>query len=214
MPANRGLFITLEGGEGSGKSTLIQGLAARIQAEDIGYVKTREPGGTPLAEEIRKLALHPPGDDQFSPMAEALLMNAARADHLEKLIVPALASGLWVLCDRFADSTRVYQGLAGGISKSLLRMVENEVVGEFKPDLTLLLDIPVDLAAERRSQREPSGDVFELRGAAFHESVRQAFLEIAKEEPDRISIIDASQALPDVFEQAWIAIEAKRADRG
>lgn len=212
MPAKRGLFITLEGGEGSGKSTLIQGLAARIQAADIDYVATREPGGTPLAEQIRQLALHPPGDGQFSPMAEALLMNAARADHLEKLITPALFDGKWVLCDRFADSTRVYQGLAGGISKALLRLVEEEVVGDSKPDLTLLLDIPVDLARERRKLRENSGDVFEQRGDDFHESVRQAFLTLAREEPNRISIIDASQPLPNVFEDAWRAIEAKRAD--
>lgn len=197
------MFITLEGGEGSGKSTLLQALSARLSADGLDVVTTREPGGTPLAEAIRNLALHPPGDTSFSPLAEALLMNAARDDHLKELIRPALARGAWVLCDRFADSTRVYQGLAGGITPALLGLMEKSVIGPTSPDLTIVLDIPVDLAVQRRIDRGSATDVFERRGLDFHENVRSAFLQIADENPDRVKTIDASQTVAEVFDAAW-----------
>ncbi len=204
------MFITLEGGEGSGKSTLLRALSTRLSADGLNVVTTREPGGTPLAEAIRNLALHPPGDTSFSPLAEALLMNAARDDHLKELIRPALKRGDWVLCDRFADSTRVYQGLAGGISPSLLHLIENDVIGPTSPDLTLVLDIPVEVAAQRRIDRGAPVDVFERRDSDFHSNVRSAFLQIADENPMRVKTIDASQTVQNVFETAWALISDLR----
>lgn len=204
------MFITLEGGEGSGKSTLLQALAARLSADNLEVVTTREPGGTPLAEAVRSLALHPPGDTSFSPLAEALLMNAARDDHLKELIRPALDRGAWVVCDRFADSTRVYQGLAGGISQALLELIEKDVIGATSPHLTLVLDIPVELAVQRRVDRNQASDVFERRGLDFHESVRAAFLDVAASEPDRVKVIDASQSVAEVFDDAWRYISELR----
>lgn len=200
------MFITLEGGEGSGKSTLIQALAARLSADGLEVVTTREPGGTPLAESIRELALRPPTETPFSPLAEALLMNAARDDHLKELIRPALARGAWVVCDRFADSTRVYQGIAGGISPALLNLIEKDVIGPTSPDLTLVLDVPVDIAIQRRIDRGANTDVFESRGLEFHERVRAAFLEIAENNSERAKIIDASQTIAEVFDDAWSLI--------
>lgn len=204
------MFITLEGGEGSGKSTLLQALAARLSADNLEIVTTREPGGTPLAEAVRSLALHPPGDTSFSPLAEALLMNAARDDHLKELIRPALDRGAWVVCDRFADSTRVYQGLAGGISQALLELIEKDVIGATSPHLTLVLDIPVELAVQRRVDRNQASDVFERRGLDFHENVRAAFLDVAASEPDRVKVIDASQSVAEVFDDAWRCISELR----
>lgn len=204
------MFITLEGGEGSGKSTLLQALAARLSADNLEVVTTREPGGTPLAEAVRSLALHPPGDTSFSPLAEALLMNAARDDHLKELIRPALDRGAWVVCDRFADSTRVYQGLAGGISQALLELIEKDVIGTTSPHLTLVLDIPVELAVQRRVDRNQASDVFERRGLDFHENVRAAFLDVAASEPDRVKVIDASQSVAEVFDDAWRYISELR----
>ncbi len=199
----RGRFITLEGGEGTGKSTLQSGLRDRLVEQGVETVLTREPGGTPRAEAIRALVLNPPGGKPFSPLAEALLMNAARSDHLELLIRPALADGKWVICDRFSDSTRVYQGISGGVSARVLESFEDHVVSQTRPDLTLILDAPIALAQERRSARAGSQDVFEQRDAAFHQSVRQAFVEIARKEPGRCRLIDASRSQPDVLELAW-----------
>ena len=137
----RGRFITIEGGEGTGKSTLITALAAALKGRGHGVTVTREPGGTPLAEAVRSLVLSPPGDDRWSPLAEALLMNAARSDHIQQLILPALERGDWVLCDRFADSTLVYQG-AGGVAETVLLAMQDEVTRRARPDLTILLDAP------------------------------------------------------------------------
>ena len=198
-----GRFITLEGGEGTGKSTLQTALRDRLAEQGIIVVLTREPGGTPRAEAIRALVLNPPGGDAFSPLAEALLMNAARSDHLDLLIRPALAAGQWVICDRFSDSTRVYQGVSGEISAATLHSIEQHVVGVTRPDLTLILDAPVNVAQERRSARNGARDVFEQRGLDFHQSVRRAFAEVALGEPERCRLIDASRSPADVAEAAW-----------
>jgi dTMP kinase len=199
----RGRFITLEGGEGTGKSTLQTALRDRLAEQGVEVVLTREPGGTPRAEAVRNLVLTPPGGQAFSPLAEALLMNAARSEHLELLIRPALASGKWVICDRFADSTRVYQGISGHLSANTVRTLEDLVVADTKPDLTLILDAPVSLASERRAARAGVADVFEKRDTAFHESVRQAFAMIAHSDPSRCRLVDASRTAPEVAEAAW-----------
>lgn len=204
-----GRFITLEGGEGTGKSTLLAALRKRLEAAGKAVILTREPGGTELAEAIRNLVLHPPEGQVWSSMAEALLMNAARTDHLEKKIRPALEAGSWVLCDRFADSTRVYQSVQNGVSANVLKLLERSVLGATYPDLTLVLDAPVDQAAGRRAERGGSADAFELRDKTFHEAVRQAFIDVALSEPARCALIDASRTAEDVAEAAWLQIEQR-----
>lgn len=198
-----GRFITLEGGEGTGKSTLARALAARLADEGIETVLTREPGGTPLAEAARTLLLHPPEGEAWSALSEALLVNAARRDHLEKLIRPALAAGKWVICDRFADSTRVYQSIDGGVDAGTLRAIEREVLGETVPTLTLVLDAAMDVARARRASRAGALDSFERRPERFHEAVRAAFLAIAGAEPERCRLIDTSGSPEEVVSAAW-----------
>lgn len=199
----QGRFITLEGGEGTGKSTLQIALRDRLAGQGVDVILTREPGGTPRAEAIRALVLTPPGGQPFSPLAEALLMNAARRDHLDELIRPALAAGTWVICDRFSDSTRVYQGVSGEVSPEVLQNLEDHVVGPTRPDLTLILDAPVSVAHERRAARKGSQDVFEQRDLDFHQSVRLAFSDIARAEPVRCKLIDASRPASEVADAAW-----------
>lgn len=210
-PLAHGRFITLEGGEGVGKSTLLEALAARLDSAGHKVLKTREPGGTPLAERVRELVLFPPDGNEWTPLSEALLMNAARSDHLEKLIRPALNEGHWVICDRFADSTRVYQGLRGGgpAYGRALEAMEREVVAETRPDLTLVLDAAPDDVLSRRTARAGPADAFEAQDEAFHEAVRAGFLAIAKADPDRCAIVDALQTPDAVADAAWDAI-AKR----
>lgn len=198
-----GRFITLEGGEGTGKSTLQAALKDRLAEQGVNIVLTREPGGTSRAEAIRALVLNPPGGKAFSPLAEALLMNAARSDHLDGLIRPALAAGKWVICDRFMDSTRVYQGVSGDLTPETLLAFERHVVAATRPDLTLILDAPVNVAHARRTARMGAQDVFEQRDLAFHQSVRHAFAEIARAEPDRCKLIDASRSPQDVADASW-----------
>ncbi|MEL7109927.1 MAG: dTMP kinase [Pseudomonadota bacterium] len=202
-----GQFITLEGGEGTGKSTLIQGLKRELQAKGLSIDVTREPGGTPLAEQVRALALTPPEDHAWSPISHALLMNTARSDHLEKRIRPALERGEWVICDRFADSTRAYQSIDGVPMDTLLK-IERSVVGATQPNLTLILDADPEALLERRRARGVQ-DVFELKAADFHESIRAAFLAIAESEPDRCVVLDALQTPEDVLEQALRVIEQR-----
>lgn len=202
----RGRFITLEGGEGTGKSTLQAALRDRLAGQGVDVVLTREPGGAPRAEAVRALVLTPPGGKAFSPLAEALLMNAARADHLDELIRPALNAGSWVICDRFSDSTRVYQGVSGDVPAQVLRSLEAHVVGATRPDLTLVLDAPVSVAHERRTARKSTQDVFEQRDLDFHQSVRLAFSEIARSEPGRCKLIDASRPASEVVDAAWVHI--------
>ena len=206
---NRGRFITLEGGEGTGKSTLLSALREGLERAGHTVVQTREPGGTELAEVIRNLVLHPPEGQSWSPIAEALLMNAARTDHLEKKIRPALEAGSWVLCDRFSDSTRVYQSVQNGVGLTVLKMLENTVLGETHPDMTLVLDAPVDQAAGRRIERGGKADAFEQRDSSFHEAVRQAFIDVARNEPERCVLLDASRTADEVATSAWQHIEAR-----
>lgn len=187
--AGYGRFITLEGGEGAGKSTLIAGLSEAIKGRGQSVITTREPGGTVLAEQVRTLALTPPDNEQWSPLAHALLMNTAREDHLQKKIRPALDAGQWVICDRFADSTRAYQSI-DGVAPDILLAIERAVLANTVPDLTLILDADPRALAMRRKARGTQ-DVFEIKDLMFHEQVRAAFLAIAEHEPERCVVIDA-----------------------
>ncbi|MEM9054421.1 MAG: dTMP kinase [Pseudomonadota bacterium] len=203
----QGRFITIEGGEGTGKSTLIAGLTQVFRDRGIVLLTTREPGGTPLAEQVRELALSKHDDEGWSPLAHALLMNAARQDHLDRQIRPALRAGRWVISDRFADSTRVYQGI-DGVSERFLKALEDKIVGETKPDITLILDGEPAALQERRSLRGVS-DVFEARDIDFHNAVRQGFLAIAKSEPKRCAVIDALVSPEAVLASSLQAIDAR-----
>ena len=203
-----GRFITLEGGEGTGKSTLIEGLRTRLEGRGLEVIVTREPGGTKLAEHIRNIALSPPDGESWSPLAHALLMNTARDDHLSKLIRPALAAGTWVLCDRFADSTRAYQSI-DGVSQEMLSTLERIVVGGTRPDLTLLLDGPPEALLVRRQERGGEADVFEGKDLDFHNRVRGTFLEVARQDPDRVAILDALQSPEMVLGAALTQIDTR-----
>lgn len=202
---NRALFISFEGGEGAGKSTQLERLAAYLRkASDREIVTTREPGGTQRAEAIREALLKGIAKP-YGPFAEAILFSAARIDHLDALIRPALARGAIVLCDRFADSTRAYQGAAGGVRSGVIRALERVVIGETRPDLTLILDLPAEIGLARARARsaavDGSVDRFEVEAMSFHERLRAAFLRIAGEEPERCAVIDAN-AEPDAVEAA------------
>jgi dTMP kinase len=194
-----GRFLTVEGIEGVGKSTQVAELANALAARRIPHVVSREPGGTPLAEKIRDLVLQRQ-DEPMPPTAELLLMFAARAAHLANLIEPNLRAGRWVLCDRFTDATYAYQGAGRGLDSATIATLERLVQGSRRPDLTLLLDAPVGVAFERlRQRRGPAGlDRFELERSDFFERVRQAYLNRAAAEPDRIVIIDANRSAADV----------------
>ena len=199
----RGIFITFEGGEGAGKSTQIRRLAERLRGGAEEVVLTREPGGSPGAESIRELLLN--GEtDRWSPLTEALLMNAARRDHIERVIAPALARGAVVLCDRFADSTRAYQGAGGDVDPHVIAQLEAAVVGDVRPDLTLIFDLPVAEGLRRALSRNGGEERFEAKGAAFHERLRAAYLDIARAEPERCAVIDATATL-DAVEAAILA---------
>ena len=203
----RGQFITLEGGEGTGKSTLMSGLAERLRTKGINVLTVREPGGTPLAEDVRSLALKKREDNNFSGIALALLMHTARDDLLEREIRPALRAGHWVLCDRFADSTRVYQGIDGA-PDDLLEALERNIVAQTQPDLTLILDGPPDALLSRRSDRGVS-DVFETRDLDFHDEVRRRFLAIAEIHSDRCVVIDALQSPENVLKESTTVIDQR-----
>ena len=207
----RGCFITFEGGEGAGKSTQIRRLAERLRADARDVVLTREPGGSPGAESIRELLLNG-AVDRWSPLTEALLMNAARRDHIERVIAPALARGAVVLCDRFADSTRAYQGAGGAVDPNVIAQLEAAVVGEMRPDLTLIFDLPVAEGLRRALSRNGGEERFEAKGEAFHERLRAAYLDIARSEPDRCVVIDAAASL-DAVEAAIATVVAPWVDR-
>lgn len=204
-----GCFVTLEGGEGSGKSTLLTALAARAKEHGIDAITTREPGGTPLAESLRQLALNPPNGQKWSPMAEALLMNAARLDHLDKKIRPALEAGQWVFCDRFSDSTLAYQSIGEGVAMSTLLTMEALVLEYSRPDITLILDAAPEKLLARRAKRAEATDSFEARPISFHRSVREAYLGIAKKWPERCIVLDALTPQARLLEEAWASIEAR-----
>lgn len=204
----RGRFITFEGGEGAGKSTQARLLVEQLQARGISVVLTREPGGSEGAEALRNLLVV--GDaDRWTPTAETLLMYAGRSDHLTRLIRPALAAGTWVVCDRFSDSTRAYQGAGGGVSSDFIDTIDAEVVGSDRPDLTLIFDMPVEVGLERAFGRDMFEARFESKGLAFHQRLRDAFLAIATTEPTRCVLIDAGGSLEEVAEQVWAAVSSR-----
>lgn len=209
MP-ERGRFITLEGGEGVGKSTLAAELASRLSHSGIDVVRTREPGGTPGAEAIRGLILTPPAEVAgWQPMVETLLFYAARRDHLDRLIRPALARGSWVICDRFSDSTRAYQAAAGGVASSDVEALDRICVGAAVPDLTLVLDLPIEVARQRLVARAGAADAIESRQVSYHEAVHRGFLEIARANPQRCVVLDASVESRALADAAMRAIETR-----
>ena len=191
-----GLFITLEGPEGAGKSTNREYLAERLRAEGIDVVLTREPGGTPLAERIRELLLAP-SDEAMCADTELLLVFAARAQHLAQVIRPALARGAVVLCDRFTDATYAYQGGGRGLSQERIATLETFVQGELRPDLTLVFDLPVEVGLARASARGRL-DRFEPEGRTFFDAVRTTYLKRAEAQPERYRMVDAAQTLEQV----------------
>ena len=209
----QGRFITFEGGEGAGKSTQLKRLVARLEGQGLGVVATREPGGSPGAEDIRALVLR--GEpDRWSPVTETLLMYAARRDHVERVIRPALSKGAWVVCDRFADSTRAYQGAAGGADPGLIAALEHHIVEATRPDLTLIFDMPVDEGLARAHARAGAEMRFESKGRAFHERLREGFLAIAREEPQRCAVIDATGSVDEVAARVWAAVQDRLAVHG
>ena len=202
----QGRFITFEGGEGAGKSTQLKRLVARLQAAGTEVVATREPGGSPGAESIRNLVLTGSAD-RWSPVTETLLMYAARRDHIERVIQPALARGAWVVCDRFADSTRAYQGAAGGTDPDLIASLERHILAQTRPDLTLMFDIPPQAGLARAEARAGAEMRFESKGLAFHQRLREGFLAIAAAEPNRCVLIDAVGAMDEVEALVWTAVQ-------
>jgi dTMP kinase len=202
-----GRFITLEGGEGVGKSTQAQLLAERLAGLGIDVVKTREPGGSPGAEIVRDIVLSGLAKP-FGPQAETLLFAAARRDHVESLIRPALAADKWVICDRFIDSTRVYQGILGQAGRPLVRALERITVGDAMPDLTVILDLPAEVGLARALARRAGGapDRFEGEDLGFHQRLNAAFREIAEEEPNRCVLIDADRPAEAVAADIWAKV--------
>ncbi len=208
--AARGRFITLEGGEGAGKSVQAKRLEDNLKSLGLEVVRTREPGGSPDAEALREAILSGFAA-QFGPEGEALLFAAARIDHLDQTILPALRRGAWVVCDRFADSTRAYQGVAGNLPPALIARLEQVVVGTNAPDLTLILDIPAEAGLKRAAKRRGKGgaDRFEAEALGFHQTLRRAFLDIARAEPQRCAVIDALKSQKDVAADIWATVEAR-----
>lgn len=206
-PSGRGRFITFEGGEGAGKSTQIKKLAERLEGEKIRTLVTREPGGSPGAEIMRHLVLSGMGK-LLGPDAETLLFAAARDDHVRTVIQPALNQGTWVLCDRFFDSTQAYQGSLGSVPSGVIKAMQRVTIGDLEPDLTIILDLPVEIglrrAAERRSGSSP--DRFEAEDLQFHEGLRRAYQQIAAENPQRCVLIDANADPDAVAARVWTAL--------
>ncbi len=203
-------FITFEGGEGAGKSTQITQLSKKLETEGVETLITREPGGSPGAEAIRHVILSGAAES-LGPEAEAMLFAAARADHIEQTIKPALKSGKWVLCDRFVDSTRVYQG-EGGADPRIIEALELVSIGTFMPDLTIIIDVPAEKGLERARKRQSADqngepDRFEKETLAIHEGRRQAFLKLAENYPGRCVIVDGLQGIDGVGQQIWNVVE-------
>jgi dTMP kinase len=205
-------FITFEGGEGSGKSTQAKLLLARLRAEGIDALLTREPGGSALAEQIRALLLDAASAAR-GVMAETLLFYAARADHLDKLIRPALAAGRWVVCDRFSDSTLVYQSMAGGLARDVVDALEQMIVAPTIPDLTFVLDVPPEIGLQRaveRRQETAASDVFEMRDLAYHRRLREGFAALTRLEPRRCLLIDATHDREVMAAEIWSRVSILR----
>lgn len=205
MPEARGRFITLEGGDGAGKTTQSRRLAEALSAAGNPVLRTREPGGSPGAERIRGLILEGSG---FDPVAEAMLHFAARREHVVRTIWPALAAGITVICDRFTDSTLAYQGAGQGLDQGTWDRLRAVALGDFMPDLTLVMDIPVGIG-QARALRRGAADRYERLEQGFHERVRAAFLAIAAADPGRCVVIDAARDADAVFADAWRAVSAR-----
>jgi dTMP kinase len=201
----RGRFITFEGGEGAGKTTQVRLLAEALRAAGIQVVETREPGGSPGAEQIRELLIHG-ATERWEPMTEALLHFAARAEHLRHRVKPALEAGRWVLSDRFTDSTMAYQGYGLGLGREPVDRLRELVVGALDPDLTLILDLPVAEGLRRAAGRRDGGERYERMGRDFHQRLREGFLDIARREPGRCVVIDAGGAVEQVQDAVRAAV--------
>lgn len=212
--AVRGRLITLEGGDGAGKSTQTRLLVDRLRAAGLDAMATREPGGSPGAEAIRGLLVSG-APDRWDGVTEALLMFAARRDHWVKTIRPALARGVWVVSDRFADSTMAYQGHGQGLGREPVEQLAQLVLGPERPDLTLILDVPpatgLARAGERGGGDRADDNRFERMGQGFHQRLRNGFLDIARREPDRCALIDASQPVETVAEAIWATVTQRLA---
>jgi dTMP kinase len=206
----RGKFITFEGGEGTGKSTQAAMLALRLESLGLGVQLTREPGGSPGAEIIRHVLLSGAAKP-FGPDVEAMLFAAARDDHVQCTILPALKAGKWVISDRFADSTRVYQGILGRVDARLIKGLERVSIGDLAPDLTIVLDIAVELGLERVRLRRGDAvpDRFEAENVEFHQKLREAYLAIAAAEPQRCVVVDAGAAKEEVAKRIWEAVTSR-----
>lgn len=206
----KGRFITLEGGEGTGKSTQIKRLVARLVGMGIETLATREPGGSPKAERLRDIILSG-GVQPFGPVAETLAFAAARIDHLDHTIRPALEEGCFVLCDRFMDSTRAYQGALGDVDPDIIDQLEIVAVGDTRPDLTIILDIDPAVGMERANKRrqDENADRFEAQDLQFHSAVRDAFRKIANAEPARCAIVDASATPDEVEAHIWKLVDER-----
>ena len=204
----QGRFITFEGGEGAGKSTQVARLVERLRLLGIEAIATREPGGTPNAEALRKVLLEGLVE-RLSPASEAMIFSAARIDHLDKLIRPALARGAYVICDRFADSTRAYQG--GALPESFIDQLEKLAVGDTAPDLTFILDLPAEEGIARADARRGMGkaDRFESEAIDFHRNLREAFLNIAKKNPQRCIVVDAQRSIDEIAKEIWACVETR-----
>jgi dTMP kinase len=204
-----GKLITFEGGEGAGKSTQVAILANRLTQAGRQAIATREPGGSPAAEEIREVLLSGKAKP-FGAFAEALLFSVARQDHVDAVINDALAKGSWVISDRFLDSTRAYQGMSGGVPQPVIRALERLTLKGLTPALTIILDLPVEEGLRRAAKRPGNGpDRFESENLALHERIRKAFLDIAEEEPNRCVVIDARKPEALVAEDVWEAVAAR-----
>jgi dTMP kinase len=206
----RGRFITLEGGEGTGKSTHASLLADRLKTLGIAVVLTREPGGSPGAEAIRHVLLSGAAKP-LGAVAEAILFAAARDDHVRNTIEPALARGAWVICDRFIDSTRVYQGVLGHVDAQFIQALERTTIGDLKPDLTFILDVPAEVGIERAGKRRggANADRFEAESRSFHEELREAYRLIALTESNRCVLIDATEPKPQVADRIWKVVNER-----
>lgn len=200
----RGQFITFDGIDGAGKTTQINRLAEQLRKAGKTVYITREPGGTALSEKIRELLLST--ENRMSPTTELLLMFAARAEHIEAVLRPKVENGEWVICSRFSDATMAYQGYARGVNLDKIKTIAEVVHGDFNPDLSLFLDLPAEVAAARRIERGEAVDRFEAEDIAFMKAVRQGYLSIAKEQPKRCKVIDATENIEQMAKAIWQAV--------
>lgn len=205
-----GLFISIEGGEGVGKTVFCQRLMDQLRQDGVDAVFTREPGGTAVSQKIREIFMNPPEGESLEALAELYLISAARVQHVARLIGPALDQGRVVVCDRFYDSTRVYQGELGGVSQELLEPILTQSTGGYEPLITLLLDCDVEIAQKRLASRftEESGNRYDDASLDFHKKLRQSYLTVAQRFPERIQVQDASKAADEVFAGAYGVLKA------